>query len=219
MNFNYYSNSMTLLLRSLSLGPIGTNCYIVGDPVTKAAVVIDPGWEAEKVIATAQEMGVTLQAIWLTHAHFDHIGGVAGLVEALKLPVALHKLDLPLYEQSGGAKLFGIPMEPGPKPTIELVDYVGRTMEIGELSFEVRFVPGHTLGHVAFYNAANQAVFDGDVLFQNSIGRTDLPGGDYGVLMNSIRTQLLTLPDETIVYSGHGEPTTIGEGRQFNPFL
>jgi hydroxyacylglutathione hydrolase len=212
---------MTLLLRALSVGPIGTNCYIVGDLVTKDAIVIDPGSEPEQVIAEAADLGVTLKAIWLTHAHFDHIGGVAGLVRDLNLPVALHQLDEPLYRELGGAKAFGIPLEPGPTPTIHLETYVRPQpgLNVGDLSFEVRFVPGHTLGHVAFYNAANSVVFGGDVLFQNSIGRTDLPGGNTETLLNSIRTELLTLPDATIVYSGHGLATTIGAERQFNPFL
>ena len=214
---------MTLLLRSLSLGPIGTNCYIVGDPQTKQAVVIDPGWDAPKVMAATLEMGVTLRAIWLTHAHFDHIGGVAGLVGELNLPVALHSLDLSLYRELGGAKLWNIPLEPGPEPAI-LIDSLplsggGWGLAVGDLRFEARFVPGHTLGHVAFYNAANGVVFGGDVLFKNSIGRTDLPGGDYDTLIHSIQTQLLSLSDSTIVYSGHGPATTIGEERQFNPFL
>ena len=206
-----------MLLHSLSLGPIGTNCYLVGDPGTKKAVVIDPGGDADKVLAAANAMGVELQAIWLTHAHFDHIGGVAGLVRSLNVPVALHPFDLPLYHDLGGAKGWGIPLEPGPEPTI-LLDKVD-SLAVGNLRFEVRFVPGHTRGHVAFYQKEAGVIFGGDVLFQNSIGRTDLPGGDFDTLINSIRTHFLSLPDSTIVYSGHGSETTIGAEGQFNPFL
>jgi glyoxylase-like metal-dependent hydrolase (beta-lactamase superfamily II) len=200
---------------------MGTNCYIVGDPATKDAVVVDPGAEPERVLAEANSLGVTLKAIWLTHAHFDHIGGVAGLVRELNLPVALHSLDGPLYRELGGAKWFGLSLEPGPEPTIALDDFINPRpgLKVGELNFEVRFAPGHTLGHVAFYNAANSLVLGGDVLFQNSIGRTDLPGGDYDILIASIHRELLTLPDPTIIYSGHGPATTIGAERQNNPFL
>lgn len=200
---------------------MGTNCYLVGDPVTKDAVVIDPGAEPKRVLAEAKSLGVTLKAIWLTHAHFDHIGGVAGLVRELNLPVALHSLDGPLYRELGGAKWFGLSLEPGPKPSIALDDFITPKpgLKVGELNFEVRFVPGHTLGHVAFYNEANNLVLGGDVLFQNSIGRTDLPGGNYDTLIASIRRELLTLPDPTTVYSGHGPATTIAAERQNNPFL
>ena len=212
---------MSLQIASLSLGSIGTNCYLVADSYTKDAAAIDPGWDAPQILATANKLGIALRTIWLTHAHFDHIGGVAGLVRALNLPVALHALDLPLYRHLGGAKEWGFPLEPGPEPTIKLEEFVlsEKRLEIGGLKFEVRFVPGHTYGHVAFYQKESSVIFGGDVLFRNSIGRTDLPGADYDTLINSIRTQFLTLPDSTIVYSGHGPETTIGEERQFNPFL
>ncbi len=208
---------MSFLLRTLSLGPLGTNCYMAADSETKEAVAIDPGWDAPQVVAAAQEMGVTLRAVWLTHAHFDHIGGVAGLVRALNLQVALHSLELPLYHQRGGGQWWGIPIEPGPEPAI-LLDQV-EELEVGTLRFEVRFVPGHTPGHVAFYEKTAGAIFGGDVLFKGSIGRTDLPGGDHATLIHSIQTRFLTLPDSTIVYSGHGPATTIGEERRNNPFL
>jgi len=212
---------MTLQITTLSLGPLGTNCYVVADSETRAAVAIDPGWDAPQVLATAKQLGVRLQAIWLTHAHFDHIGGVTGLVGALNIPVTLHSFDLRLYRELGGAKLWGLPLEPGPEPVIKLEEFVDseKRLEIGELKFEVRFVPGHTRGHVAFYQKESGALFGGDVLFQNSIGRTDLPGGDYETLIHSIQTHFLTLPDSTLVYSGHGPETTVGEERRFNPFL
>lgn len=212
---------MPIQITTLSLGPIGTNCYITADSDTKQAVVVDPGWDAPQILATAKGLGLSLQAIWLTHAHFDHIGGVAGLVRALNLPVALHSLDLPLYRARGGAQLFGIPIEPGPEPGLKLEEFVSpeKRLEIGDLRFAVFHVPGHTPGHVAFYEKAAGVLFGGDVLFKNSIGRTDLPGGDYETLIQSIQTHFLTLPDSTLVYSGHGPETTVGEERRFNPFL
>src|SRR5574341_43268 len=165
---------MTLNITSLSLGPIGTNCYIVADSDTRDAVVIDPGWDAPRVLAAAEQMDAALRAIWLTHAHFDHIGGVAGLVRALNLPVAIHSLDLPLYRNLGGARKWGIPLEPGPEPSILLdklplpsgdvpdgepsdegtlrspspkgsygsAEWSGWKLTLGNLNFEVRFVPG-----------------------------------------------------------------------------
>jgi glyoxylase-like metal-dependent hydrolase (beta-lactamase superfamily II) len=121
----------------------------------------------------------------------------------------------------GGAKLFGLDIDEPPEPKIKLEEYVNgdRRLEIGSLKFEVLYLPGHTQGHVAFYQKDDGVIFSGDVLFQGSIGRTDLPGGNYEQLISSIQTQLLTLPDSTIVYSGHGEPTTVGEERETNPFL
>ena len=216
---------MKLEIACLPLGPIGTNCYLVADSATKDAVAIDPGWDAPLVIAQAKKLNINLCAVWLTHAHFDHIGGVAGLVNELKIPLALHSKELPLYEQKGGAKLFGIDVGELPAPTIQLEDYInvetrhGASLQMGNIKFEVRFVPGHTQGHVAFYQKDNGVIFSGDVLFQGSIGRTDLPGGDHAQLISSIQRQLLSLPDSTIVYSGHGAPTTVGEERETNPFL
>jgi len=233
-----------LEISCLSLGPVGTNCYIVVDAATREAIVVDPGWDAHLIIDRAEKMKAKVRAVWLTHSHFDHIGGVAGLVRTLNIPVALHSKEMPLYKMRGGAKLFGLDIDEPPEPTIKLEDYVVRAkhdsprseaerdasplqngahgdapLQIGDLKFEVRYVPGHTQGHVAFYQKDDGVIFSGDVLFQGSIGRTDLPGGNYEQLISSIQTQLLTLPDSTIVYSGHGEPTTIGEERETNPFL
>jgi len=212
---------MNLEITCLSLGPVGTNCYIVVVAATREAVVIDPGWDAPVVIDHAEKMKAKVRAVWLTHSHFDHIGGVAGLVRTLNIPVALHSKELPLYKMRGGAKLFGLDIDEPPEPKIKLEEYVNgdRRLEIGSLKFEVLYVPGHTQGHVAFYQKDDGVIFSGDVLFQGSIGRTDLPGGNYEQLIESIQKQLLTLPDSTIVYSGHGEPTTVGEERETNPFL
>lgn len=185
--------------------------------------MIDPGADAPQVLATAQQLGATVRAVWLTHAHFDHIGGVAGIVSQASVPVALHSDDLPLYRELGGARLWGIPIDPPPAPTIALENYCSpnapATLSLGANKFQVFHVPGHTAGHVAFYQPQAGVLFGGDVLFNNSIGRTDLPGGDYDLLMASIRQNFLALPDATVVYSGHGLQTTIGTERQFNPFL
>jgi len=212
---------MKLEIACLSLGPVGTNCYIVVDAATREAVVVDPGWDAHLIMSHAEKMKAKVRAVWLTHSHFDHIGGVAGLARVLNIPVALHSKELPLYKMRGGAKLFGLDIDEPPEPKIKLEEYVNgdQRLEIGSLKFEVRYVPGHTQGHVAFYQKDDGVIFSGDVLFRGSIGRTDLPGGNHEQLISSIQTQLLTLPDSTVVYSGHGEPTTVGEERETNPFL
>jgi hydroxyacylglutathione hydrolase len=208
---------MTLTVLTLPLGELQTNCFIAADSETKAAVVIDPGWDAPRVLATLKERQWSLKYILLTHAHFDHIGAVADLVDATSVPVALHRADLPLLHHLGGAALFGYDIRPSPKPSLFLQP--GQVIEVGQLRLEVLFVPGHTLGHVAFYERQANAVFSGDVLFRQGIGRTDFPGGNLETLLASIRDQLLVLPDETTVYPGHGPATTIGAERRDNPFL
>jgi hydroxyacylglutathione hydrolase len=202
---------------TLPLGPLGTNCYLLGDPASGEAAVIDPGYDAPRVLAAAARANLQIKIVLLTHAHFDHIGGVAGVLEATHVPLALHPGDLPLLRVQGGAQAFGIEQPPCPDPDLEL--QAGQAIEVGGLRLETLFTPGHTPGHVSFYERTEGLLFDGDVLFQGSIGRTDLPGGSYDILLRSIREQLLTLPDETIVYPGHGEATTIGDERWGNPFL
>ena len=165
----------------------------------------------------AATLDLTIQVVLLTHAHFDHIGAVADVVTATGAKVALHPLDLDWLRLNGGADAFGFSIRPVPEPDA-LLEH-GQHIDVGTLSFETRHAPGHTPGHVVFVEATQHAVFDGDVLFAGSIGRTDLPGGDYDTLIASIRDQLLTLPDDTAVYSGHGPPTTIGIERVTNPFL
>lgn len=201
----------------LPLGPIQTNCFIVGDEETKDAVVIDPGWDASRVLATLDERQWQLKHVLLTHAHFDHIGAVADVVKATGAPLAIHPLELPLLRAKGGAAAFGLPIRPCPEPSVLLE--AGQIIEAGRMRFEVLFVPGHTVGHVAFYEPRAKAVFSGDVLFNEGIGRTDFPGGDYSTLMRSIHEVLFALPDETAVYPGHGPATTIGAERAGNPFL
>lgn len=202
---------------SLPLGPIQTNCYLVADVEARAAVVIDPGDEAARLLELLRKNAWDLKYVLLTHAHFDHIGAVAELAAALNPPLAIHALEVPLLRAKGGARLFGLDIPAPPEPALLLEP--GQVLACGGLTFEVLFVPGHTPGHVAFYCAQAGAVFSGDVLFQDGIGRTDLPGGDYATLMRSIKDVLLQLPPETVVYSGHGPATTLAAERQGNPFL
>ncbi|HSF79697.1 MAG TPA: MBL fold metallo-hydrolase [Anaerolineales bacterium] len=204
---------------SFTLGPVMTNAYIVADPQTREAVVIDPADEGKTIVAEAERRGWRITSIWLTHAHFDHLAGageVADLVDPPP-PVALHPEDYSLWRLQGGAQLFGMRIDPGPEPSIDLYDQ--QILHLGGNTLQVHHTPGHTRGHVIFYVPEQAVAFCGDVIFQGSIGRTDLPGGDYDTLMHSIRAKILTLPDETRLLSGHGPETTVGIEKRANPFV
>ena len=205
--------------RTLILGPFSTNCYIVADSDSGEAAVIDPAWDGRAILLEAQRLGWKISQLWYTHAHFDHFGGAADLAKALNTPpiVALHSLDHELWENQGGAPYFGMQIDPGPEPTIDLIH--GQVLRLGKTDFEVRHTPGHTPGHVVYYCAKDSLLFCGDLIFHGSVGRTDLPGGDWEALSSSIREQVFTLPDETQLLSGHGEKSTVGEEKRENPFV
>ncbi len=212
------SNDLEIV--SFELGLALTNAYLVGDPVTQTAVVIDPAWDGAQIHQAALERGWRVTSIWLTHAHFDHFGGAAELADLLDVTptVALHPLDEPLWRANGGAAFFGVPgFDPGPEPTIDLEH--GMELGLGEHTFEVRHTPGHSPGHVILVGVADGLVFSGDLIFMGSVGRTDLPGGDWPTLLKSIQDEILPLPDDTILLSGHGPPTTVGRERSTNPFI
>ena len=196
-----------------------TNTYLVADDVSGEAVVIDPADEGKRIAAELKGRDWHITSIWLTHAHFDHLGGAAELAENSTPipPVALHAEDFPLWRNQGGAAYFGLKIDPGPEPTLELQH--DQFLYIGEHQFQVLHAPGHSPGHVMFFNQSDAVLFCGDVIFQGSIGRTDLPGGDYDTLINSIQTRVMTLPDDTILYTGHGSHTSVGVERQYNPFV
>jgi hydroxyacylglutathione hydrolase len=206
-----------VIVHTLLVGPLQTNCYLVVCPETQAGVVIDPGGDADDIAAIVEQQRVRLVYILLTHAHFDHMGAAAQLVKMSGAPLAAHPAEGALLKLGGGGLLFGFFVPPAPPPDVHLAE--GQILEVGTLRLHVLHTPGHTPGHVAFHEPAQQVVFDGDVLFAGGIGRTDLPGGNTKQLMDSIHTKLLVLPDETTVYSGHGPVTTIGRERRYNPFL
>lgn len=208
-----------LSIVSFTLGPVQTNTYLIADPETKEAVVIDPAGQGDFIVDEAEKHGWRISNIWLTHAHFDHIAGAGAVADRCSPPppVALHPSDYPLWRFQGGAPIFGMHIDPGPEPTIDLQH--GQILYLGSNQFEVRHAPGHTQGHVMFYCPAEKVLFCGDVIFEGSIGRTDLPGGDFETLLASIRSQILSLPDETRLLSGHGTETTVGVERRSNPFL
>jgi glyoxylase-like metal-dependent hydrolase (beta-lactamase superfamily II) len=204
---------------TLTLGPAQTNAYLVADSATRDAVVIDPSWDGEVILSEAQKRGWRIAHLWYTHAHFDHIGGAGAIADALNpLPlVALHPDDHVLWRAGGGGAVFGFEIDPGPEPTIDL--HQGQVLRLGSVIFEVRFTPGHTRGHCVFYVAESKVCFCGDLIFAGSVGRTDLPGGDFATLERSIREQIFSLPDDTRLLSGHGPETTVGREKQTNPFV
>jgi hydroxyacylglutathione hydrolase len=210
---------MTLEVLTFIQGPVQTNAYLIADPILKVAAVIDPSWDGPQILTAAQSRGWRIAHLWYTHAHFDHIGGAAAIADSLNpLPlVALHPADHDLWKIGGGGAKYGLTIDPGPEPTIDLFD--GQTLFLGDTVLTVRHTPGHTPGHVIFHCPAQNLCFTGDLIFQGSVGRTDLPGGSHDTLLDSIDRAILTLPDETTLLSGHGTPTTIGEERLNNPFL
>jgi hydroxyacylglutathione hydrolase len=201
------------------LGPVSTNSYLIADPDLSQAIVIDPAWDGQVILAEAQKRGWNIGQLWYTHAHFDHFGGAAEIAKALNPPpvVALHPSDHELWQNQGGAPLFGMHIDPGPEPTVELAH--NQILHLGNIEFEARHTPGHTPGHVVFYCAKEAVLFCGDLIFQGSVGRTDLPGGDWEALTRSILEQVFTLPNETQLLSGHGEKSTVGEEKRGNPFV
>lgn len=192
------------------LGVMQNNTYLVGDPQSRTAAVVDPSFEAGEVLVYARENDWRIRQVWLTHAHFDHFAGSEEIAGAFAppLPVGLHPADLDLWRSGGGSDAFGLQIERGPVPTISF--YPGQRLHLGPETLEVRHAPGHSRGHVVFYSPEARALLCGDVIFQNGIGRTDLPGGDLDTLLYSIRTQVFTLPDDTRLLSGHGPETSVG---------
>jgi glyoxylase-like metal-dependent hydrolase (beta-lactamase superfamily II) len=197
-------------------GTFAQNCYLVHPRGSPDAAIVDPGEESDRILAETARRGLRITAIWLTHAHIDHVMGVAAVKEATGAPISLHPADRLLYDNAPTQGLwFGLQIGQLPAPDLEL--HHGEVLTLGDVTLEVRHLPGHSPGHVVF--VAPGVVIGGDVLFAGSIGRTDLPGGDLETLLEGLRRELLTLPDETVVYSGHGPPTTIGVERNTNPFL
>ena len=210
---------------AFTLGPAQTNAYLLADPATGEAAVIDPAWEGQTILQEAQRRGWRIGHLWYTHAHFDHIGGAGAIADSLNpLPlVALHPADHALWRAEGGAPLFGFKIDPGPEPTIDLFDR--QALLLGQAHIEVRYTPGHTPGHCIFCVPKRTDVFApgicfcGDLIFRESVGRTDLPGGDTDALVRSIRQQVFTLPEETRLLPGHGPETTVGYEKQHNPYV
>jgi hydroxyacylglutathione hydrolase len=211
-----------MIVESQAVGPFFKNGFVVGCEDTREAVLIDPGDEVASLLAFAERSGLSIRHILLTHAHVDHVTGVAAAKRALNVPIHLHKDDLFLYDRAVemGA-MFGLTVEP--QPPIDRFYTPAQTIPFGACEARVHHTPGHCPGGVCLQigkaNTSGKELFVGDTLFAGSIGRTDLPGGDYDTLIASIRNVLFPLGDEAIVHSGHGPDTTIGKERRSNPFL
>ena len=212
------SESGPLQIQTFVAAGFGENAYIARCVESGEAVAIDPGGEAGTMADWLETRGLALAAVLLTHAHYDHIEGVARLLERAPAPLHLHPADRPLYDGvAQQAAMFGLP--PLNLPPVDHPLEAGTSFTFGACTLEVRHAPGHSPGHVLLVAPDAGLAFVGDVVFQGSIGRSDLPGGDYRQLMRSIREQVLTLPDDTTLYPGHGPATTVGHERVSNPFL
>lgn len=205
-----------MILKSLAVGPIMANCYIIGCESTKSAAVIDPGDEADRILKELAKDGLTLKYIINTHGHFDHVGGNYDLKKASGADIVIHPADEPmLADLVKTAAAFGLSAQNSPAPDRTVQE--GDTISFGDITLRVLDTPGHSPGGISLHT--DNMVFVGDTLFAGSIGRTDLPGGDFQTLISSIKTKLFPLGDDTKVYTGHGPATSIGQEKRANPFL
>jgi hydroxyacylglutathione hydrolase len=207
-----------MILEMLTVGPFQENSYIIGDEDSGAGVVVDPGDEAARIALAVEQTDLEVGSIIVTHAHIDHVGAVAALADEYACPVLMHAESEPMLMQlPTQAMMMGLKF--GKVPAVDRHISDGEVLEVGNLRLRSLYTPGHAPGHLAFYIEDEGVVLSGDALFAGSVGRVDLPGGSMEVLMRSIEERLLTLPDETWVYPGHGPQTSIGNERTSNPFL
>ena len=209
---------MALDVEMLTVGAIAENCFLVRPQGGERMLIVDPGEESERILATVEQMGGEVEAILLTHCHFDHIGAVAPVAAATGAPVYCPRIEVPILADI----MAFVPWDGfGPYESYDADETVagGETLSLAGLELDVIFTPGHSPGHVTYSVRGEEAIFSGDVLFQGSVGRVDLPGGDGPTLIMSIRTLLDSHPDETTVYPGHMGTTTLGAERASNPFL
>ena len=207
-----------MIVEMLTVGPFQENCYVVGDEVSGEGALVDPGDEAVRIALAVEQTGLEIGQIIITHAHIDHVGAIAPLVEEYACPVLMHEeAEAMLKTVPQQAMMMGLRFGKVPKVDRHVADRA--VLEVGSLRLRSLYTPGHAPGHLSFLVEGEEAVFSGDALFAGSVGRVDLPGGSMEVLMRSIEERLLPLPDDTRVLSGHGPETTIGRERMTNPFL
>lgn len=208
-------NDCSLRIHPFVAGPLANNVFLLADAETRQAALIDPGYDSEFILAHIEREGLRLAAILCTHGHFDHVAGVPFFKAQTDAPLYLHEGDVELARHAEEqARMFGMECPNSPSP--DVIWQGGETYRLGSTTFAVRHTPGHSPGSVSLVTEG--LVFVGDVLFQGSVGRTDLPGGDFHTLMDSIHRVLFALPEETRVCCGHGPETTIGREKRFNPF-
>jgi hydroxyacylglutathione hydrolase len=209
---------MALDVGMLTVGPVAENCFLLRHDGSDRLLIVDPGEEAERILAAVAETGAEVEAILITHCHFDHIGAVAPVAAATGAPVYCPEIEVPVLADI----MAFVPYDGfGPFDSYDADETVagGETLELAGLELDVVFTPGHSPGHVTYAVRGEDAIFSGDVLFQGSVGRVDLPGGDGPTLLASIGGLLDSHPDETVVYPGHMGTTTLGAERASNPFL
>ena len=207
-----------MIIKMLVVGPFAANCYIVGSSVTKQGMIIDPGADADTISRTVQQMGLSISLIAITHAHMDHVGALREIRDKTKAQFAVHEAEKGFLSTAPMRMLTSLgisPVKSPPRADRLLRD--GDLIDVGDLRFQTLYTPGHSAGGICL--SGHGVVFSGDTLFNLGIGRTDFPGMSHERLMNSIREKLMVLPDETVVYPGHGPATTIGDERRGNPFL
>ncbi len=208
-----------MIVKGLTVGLLQENCYIVACEKTRKGVIIDPGDNARAILKVVAQQALTIEKVINTHAHFDHVMAVNAVCNATSAPFYLHRADLPILHDVPERVRLWLDTEVAPiREPDEFLEH-GQSIQVGEETLEVRFTPGHAPGHVVFIHHDSRQVFGGDTLFQGSIGRFDLPMADGPTLLQSIREQLLTLPDDYTVYPGHGPATTIGAERATNPYI
>ena len=205
-----------MIVERLVVGMLQSNCYVVGCEDTKVGIIIDPGGDAPVILDRVQQLDLSVKYIVNTHGHIDHIAANRPIKEATGAMIAIHRDDAQwlVSDQGGFARMLGV-LSPGPPADVLLEE--GDEINFGNESLRVVHTPGHSQGGVTLVR--DGMIFCGDTLFAMGVGRVDLPGGDWETLMNSIKTQLFTMPDETVVYSGHGPPTTIGREKKLNPWF
>lgn len=207
-----------MILKSIVVGPIGANCYVIGDEATNEGAIIDPGDDAQRILQVVKETGLAIRFIMATHGHFDHIAAMKQVKQELDCDFLLHLNDLMFVRRSKKSALnWGIMIEQVPDPDRYLED--GDILKLGTLELKIIYTPGHSPGGICIYIPSENLVFSGDTLFYGSVGRTDFDGGSMEELLKSIKEKLYTLPDDTVVYTGHGEETTIGNEKAQNMFV
>jgi glyoxylase-like metal-dependent hydrolase (beta-lactamase superfamily II) len=207
-----------MLLETIVVGPLGVNCFILGDKQSNEGVVVDPGADGDMILAAISRLGLKIKYLINTHGHFDHVGSNRQIIEATGAEFLIHEKDINLLMMAArSASNYGLTVEDSPAPARHLTD--GLTLEFGRRSIEVLHTPGHTPGGCCLLLKHEGLVITGDTLFADSVGRTDLPGGSHEQLIASIKSKLMPLADETVVWPGHGPSSTIGRERRLNPYI